>query len=323
MSKIVVFVETSPSQEVLGSAATLLAAAVLLGSPVAVVIVPPLTKSAPLADALGALGAEEVVLVESSQVGHSLTTPQVDGLQAVIAAKDPEAVLLPHSAEGRNVAGRLAVRLDAPIAVDAVGVGRDDEGRIVARHSVLGGRYLVDSVFTGRPPLLTIRPGAIGDRAPEAIPAVLTIALARSAGGGATIDRAEVAAASGRPELHNAHRVVSGGRGLNSKENFALVENLADVIGAAVGASRAAVDAGYVGHELQVGQTGVTVSPQLYVALGISGAAQHRAGMETAKTVVAINTDADAPIFEVADFGVVGDVFTVVPQLIDALRDRG
>lgn len=318
---ILVLLETSPTGELAKSAAGLLGAASLVGTPVALAVAAPGTAQA-LADQAAAAGAERLLVVETDSAQARLTVPQVDALAAAAGAVAPDAVLISNSIEGRDIAGRFAARSGAPIAVDAIGVSRDSEG-VVARHSVYGGAYNVESAATFGPLVVTVRQGAIDARADAQPVALETLDMQSSGAAAATIESVEaVEETSSRPELRGAARVVSGGRGLGSAEKFALVEELADALGAAVGASRAAVDAGYIPANHQVGQTGVSVSPQLYVALGISGAIQHRAGMQTAKTIVAVNKDPDAPIFDVADFGVVGDVFTIVPQLISALAER-
>jgi electron transfer flavoprotein alpha subunit len=321
MSNILAFIEISNTGQIRKSARSLLTAAAALGTPVAVVAAAPGTGNA-LIEELGPLGAEHVYLAESDQVGTLLVAAQLEALTAAAGELSPAGILLSNSIEGRDVAGRLAVRLRAGLVVDAVDVQLDG-GQILATQSVFGGAYTVESAVEGGPTIVTVRQGAIEGQAPAATPTVTAASVATNATQSAVIDAVnDATTTSTRPELRDAPKIVSGGRGLGSKEKFVLVEQLADALGAAVGASRAAVDSGFIPQTSQVGQTGVTVSPQLYVALGISGAIQHRAGMQTAKTIVAINKDADAPIFEIADFGVVGDVFTVVPQLIEAMAAR-
>ncbi|HET6302617.1 electron transfer flavoprotein subunit alpha/FixB family protein [Microbacterium sp.] len=318
---ILVLLDTTPDGQLAKSAAGLLGAAAGVGTPVALLVAPSANHDA-LAAAAAELGAATVLVAEPEALGEQLTVPVVDALVAASDLVRPDAVLISHSIEGRDVAGRFAARTRSGVAVDAVGVSRDAEG-VVAHHSVYGGAYSVDSAVTWGAPVITVRIGAVDARAEAKPLATETLTVQASGRRAASVGEVKQAeATSSRPELRGAARVVSGGRGLGSAEKFALVEQLADALGAAVGASRAAVDAGYVPQSYQVGQTGVSVSPQLYVALGISGAIQHKAGMQTAKTIVAINKDADAPIFEIADFGVVGDVFQVVPQLIAALEAK-
>ncbi|MDQ0755070.1 electron transfer flavoprotein subunit alpha/FixB family protein [Arthrobacter sp. B3I4] len=317
---ILVVVEARASGELEQAAAGLFGAAAGAGTPVALVLAAPGAGKAAAAEA-ASLGAVRVLIAETPDPAV-LGVPGVDALASAAEQVQPDAILLSHSLDGRDLAGRYAARTRTAVCVDAVGVSRDEEG-VVANHSVYGGAYNVTSTATFGPPVITIRQGAVEARAEAQPETSETLSVTPSGKPAARIDSFdEETAVATRPELRGAAKVVAGGRGLASKEQFALVEQLADTLGAAVGASRAAVDAGYIPHAHQVGQTGVSVSSQLYIALGISGAIQHRAGMQTAKTIVAVNKDADAPIFEIADFGVVGDVFKVVPQLISALEAR-
>ena len=270
-------------------------------------------------ETLARYGAAKVYVVDAPEIDGYLVAPKAEALAAVAGQAAPGAILVTSSSEGKEIAARVAVRLGSGIITDAVDVDADG----VASQSVFAGSYLVTAKVTHGVPVIAVKPNAA---APEESPAAGTVqdvtVSFSDAAKGARITEVAPRAKSGRPELTEAAIVVSGGRGVGGAEGFAVIEALADSLGAAVGASRAATDAGWYPHAFQVGQTGKTVSPQLYIANGISGAIQHRAGMQTSKTIVAVNKDAEAPIFELVDYGVVGDLFAVVPQLTEEIGRR-
>lgn len=268
---------------------------------------------------LGEYGADKVYVVESADLDDFLVAPKAEALAKVLAESQAAAVLIPSTAEGKEIAGRLAIKAGSGVITDAVGVAAD----LSATQSVFGGSTIVTSKVSTGTPIITVRPNSVAPEAASGSATRVDVTVEVSdAAKSARVTGRTVASKGGRPELSEAAIVVSGGRGVGGAEGFGVVEALADTLGAAVGASRAATDAGWYPHQFQVGQTGKTVSPQLYIANGISGAIQHRAGMQTSKTIVVVNKDPEAPIFELADFGVVGDLFTVVPQLTEEIGKR-
>jgi electron transfer flavoprotein alpha subunit len=271
-------------------------------------------------EALAKFGANKVYQVDDPAVGEFLVAPKAEAVAQLVEKTQPAAVLIPSYAEGKEVASRLAVKLGCGVITDAVDVQPGDDGPQTTQ-SVFAGGYTVQAHVTKGTPVITVKPNSAtpepADGAAEVEKTEVSISEAAKK---ARIISSEERKQTGRPELTEAAIVVSGGRGTGG--NFEPVEAFADSLGAAVGASRAAVDSGWYPHAYQVGQTGKTVSPQLYVAAGISGAIQHRAGMQTSKTIVAVNKDEEAPIFEMADFGVVGDLHQILPAATEEVTKR-
>jgi electron transfer flavoprotein alpha subunit len=318
MSEILVVVDHAdgavkkPTYEMLTLAAR-------LGEPSAVFI-GPADQGSEVADAVKKYGAAKVYVVDDADLKGYLVAPKAEALQQLVEKTSPGALLIASSAEGKEIAGRLAVKTGSGLITDAVDV-ESGEGGPVTTQSVFAGSYTVKAKVTRGTPIITVKPNSAApveaDGAGEVEQVSVTVSDAAK---GAQIVASQPRTATGRPELTEAAIVVSGGRGTGGK--FEPVEDLADALGAAVGASRAAVDSGWKPHSYQVGQTGKTVSPQLYIAAGISGAIQHRAGMQTSKTIVAVNKDEEAPIFELVDFGVVGDLHTVLPAVTEEVKRR-
>jgi electron transfer flavoprotein alpha subunit len=271
---------------------------------------------------LAEFGAAKVYVAEDAELSSYLVAPAAELLAKIVSEASPAAVLLASGAEGKEIAARLAIKTGSGVLTDATDVSAEG-ANINAEQPVFGGATVVRSTVTTGTPIITVRPNSVAAEASAAAADRVDVSVELSdAAKGASITDRVVEEKGERPELSEAAIVVSGGRGVGSGENFSVIEALADALGAAVGASRAATDAGWYPHQHQVGQTGKTVSPQLYVAAGISGAIQHRAGMQTSKTIVAINKDPEAPIFELVDFGVVGDLHEVVPALTEKVKAR-
>jgi electron transfer flavoprotein alpha subunit len=269
------------------------------------------------ASTLKTYGAEKIYVEDDAEIKGYLVAPKAEVLQQLVERTSPGAVLISSNAEGKEIAGRLAVKIDSGLITDAVDV---QEGPVTTQ-SVFAGNYTVTAKVTKGTPVITVKPNAATPEQSEGAAAQEKVDVTISdAAKAAKIVASEPRKATGRPELTEAAIVVAGGRGTGG--NFEPIEQFADSLGAAVGASRAVVDSGWYPHSFQIGQTGKVVSPQLYVAAGISGAIQHRAGMQTSKTIVAINKDEEAPLFELVDFGVVGDLHQVLPAATEEVNKR-
>ncbi|MFN8193920.1 MAG: electron transfer flavoprotein subunit alpha/FixB family protein [Nocardioidaceae bacterium] len=321
MSEVLVLVDKAPQVDggVRKASLELLTLARRIGEPSAVVFG---GADDAVVATLGSYGAAKVYAVAGDDADQFLSLPKAEALVDIAQRVSPAAVLVTSGPEGKDVAARVAVRLDAGIITDATDLVAGDGG-VTAKQSVFSGTWVATSQVTRGAAVVTVRPNSLTPETSPATPTVETVEVALSdAARGARVTERSPRQSSGRPALTDAAVVVTGGRGVGSPEGFEVIGRVADALSGAVGATRAVTDLDWADHDLQVGQTGKTVAPNLYLAAGVSGAIQHRAGMQSSKTVVAVNKDAKAPIFEVSDFGVVGDLHAVLPALLDEISRR-
>jgi len=290
------------------------------GDPVTAVVLGKNISS--VAETAGTYGADKVIIVDDEKLGDYTTGAYTSVLNKLARDEEPLAILLGNTAIGKDLAPRLAHRLGVGMASDCIGMEADEKDFLKFKRPIYGGKAFCELTLTEKPIVATIRPNTFPSGAPDAAwkAEIVKADAVIDADDLRAIVKEVALAASLRPELIEADIIISGGRGMKGPENFVLLEECADSIGAAVGASRAAVDAGWREQKFQVGQTGKTVSPTLYIACGISGAIQHLAGMGSSKVIVAINKDPDANIFNLADYGIVGDLFEIVPLLTEELK---
>jgi electron transfer flavoprotein alpha subunit len=318
VSQVLVLAETT-SSGVRKATLELLTGARALGEPAAVVF--GAADDATVA-ALGEYGATTVYAVPAPEMGEFLSLPKAEAVVQLAGQVNPVAVLVTSGPEGKDIAARVAVRLGCGIVTDATQVALDGD-TVTTVQAVFAGRWQAKSQVVKGPAVITMRPNATSPEAAPATPSVQSVDVVVSeAAKGAKVTGREEKVSTGRPELTDAQLIVAGGRGVGSQEGFGVIEQAADAMGAAVGASRTVTDQHWAPHELQVGQTGKTVAPSLYLAAGISGAIQHRAGMQSSKTIVVVNKDPKAPLFQMADFGVVGDLHKVLPALVEEIGKR-
>jgi electron transfer flavoprotein alpha subunit len=313
MSEVLIVAEQVDSH-VSKPALELLTLARRLGEPVAVVFG---EIDETVVKALAEYGATRVLSVSDPAINDYLVAPKAEALAQIAETVQPAAILVTSTPEGKEIAGRLAVKLESGLITDATDIAADG----TTTQSVFAGNWTVTAAVTHGVPVVTVKPNAVAPEVAPTEPATEQVAVTISdAAKSARVLKSEPKQSSGRPELTEAAVVVAGGRGTGG--DFTKIEELADVLGGAVGASRAAVDAGWYPYAYQIGQTGKTVSPQLYIAAGISGAIQHRAGMQTSKAIVTVNKDSEAPIFALADLGIVGDLNKVLPAVIEEIKQR-